>query len=116
MRRTERAALELVGEFEELRLLLSEHLDEHEGELLEYLLIADVERWAEAALPQDPGRVQELLDRLEQLFVQAQGDKDVESWIAFGFLEELPRPPDPSAVLRDMLGPVLREVMHEHRM
>jgi hypothetical protein len=58
MRSTEAAFGRLVSVLPALRAILDEHLENQEGELLEYIFIADVERWAEATIHSDRGLVE----------------------------------------------------------
>lgn len=48
MQDTEQAMLSLAAALPEIRPLLREHLQYYDEEMLPHLLIADVERWAEA--------------------------------------------------------------------
>lgn len=101
---------ELVGRFPELRPLLEEHLEDQDGELLPYLLLADVARWAQATLPSDPSAVGEVVDWLEAEYVRAEApEKDL---IGLGFVEAVPYRPDGAALLT-RLGPELTHVADE---
>lgn len=97
--------------FNELQPLLAEHLKEQDGEVLPHLLMADLERWAEAELGkgQEGSRasVQAVLEFLEDAYA-TQGD-EVEELIAVSFLEHLPRAGEPGSELRTMVGPRLAE-------
>lgn len=88
--------------------LLDEHLDDLEGEVLPHLLIADVERWAEAeVLAQRTGSGTQLaavLDFIEEQFA-SMGDTEVGELISVSFLEHLPRLGEPASELRSLVGP-----------
>lgn len=100
----------LVDEFSELRPLLAEHLTDNEGELLPYLLMSDVARWAIREVAHNPTRVAELMRWLEARFTAA--DEVVETLIAVGFVEMLPATPAGDPLL-ELLGPSLRQVAQE---
>lgn len=107
---SERLATRLVDEFRNLSSVLEEHLDDQEGELLPYLLMADVARWANAAYASDPQTVGRLVDWLEVEFEEAQpAEKDL---IGLGFVEAIPLPPEGTALLL-RLGPHLTQVADE---
>jgi hypothetical protein len=67
---SEQLIYSLVDEFSECRPLLTEHLVDMEGELLPYLLLGDVVRWACQQSPSDPDRVSALVRWLEHRFEQ----------------------------------------------
>ena len=98
---------DLVGAFPVLEPVMVQHLADQEGELLPYLFMADVARWADSSLTQDPETVGRLLDWLESEFTLAEpAEKDL---IGLGFVETIPSPPEGSALLL-RLGPELTEV------
>ena len=97
----------LAWRFGALRRLLDEHLEDNEYEILPHLLIADYERWAEAALAEGDPTLQEFLDMLEDAYLT--GGDEVEELISVSFLEHLPRPGEPQSQLRDLVGPTLRK-------
>ncbi len=104
---SQRLATRLVDEFRDLTPVLEEHLEEQEGELLPYLLMADVARWARATYASDPRTVGRLVDWLEVEFEKAQPpEKDL---IGLGFVEAIPLPPEGTALLL-RLGPHLTQV------
>jgi hypothetical protein len=87
--------------------ILQEHLDDNGG-VLSHMLLADVERWTEAQLQQfgaKDERLREVLSFLESAY--AAGNDHVEELISVSFLELLPRPGEPLAELRSLLGPQL---------
>lgn len=89
---------------------MDEHLDDQEGELLPYLLMADVARWAQATYSSDPDTVGHLLDWLEVEFGTAgPAEKDL---IGLGFVETIPFPPEGAPLLL-RLGPRLTQVADE---
>jgi hypothetical protein len=110
MRPTEAAVFRLVEAFPELFSDLQEHLAQ-DGELLEFIFLADVERWAERTWRLDATRVAALLSWLDEEYTQ--GDRKIQEWIAVGFVEVLPRPGEPAAALRLMLGPSLAALAKE---
>lgn len=90
--------------------VLEEHLVDQEGEVLPHLFMADVERWAEAALQSGQrGDVEQVLEQLELEFNGP--DDDVREVISASFLEHLPRPGAPEAELRDMVGTACAEML-----
>jgi hypothetical protein len=100
----------LVEQFPHLQVLLDEHLEDQDGELLPYLLMADVARWAQATYPSDPGTVGEVVDWLEAEYARADAaEKDL---IGLGFVEAIPFRPA-GAPLLARLGPELTQVASE---
>jgi hypothetical protein len=87
--------------------VLSEHLSDMSGEVLPHLLIADVERWAEAEAIAGRSQVgsdlASVLSMVEAEFVRSY-DSDVGEMIAVSFLEHLPRPGEPGSELRRLVG------------
>jgi hypothetical protein len=103
-------AAKLVEDFPGLAPLMEQHLEDQEGELLPYLLMADVARWAQAEYSSDPETVGRLVDWLEAEFERAQpAEKDL---IGLGFVEVIPAPPE-GAPLLIRLGPHLTQVAQE---
>lgn len=103
----------LVYRFEFLLPLFQEHMEDLQGEILPHLFVADVERWAEKAVEGTAtlNQVEEVLEFLEKALLK-DPEKDGEL-IAVSFLEHLPRPDEPGAKLRDMLGPGLTEELRK---
>lgn len=95
----------LIAWAPELRPILEEHLADQEGELLAYLLMGDVATWLDGQSRNDPRRAAQVLEWLEQEFVD--GDFDVRNLIDVGIIEMLPPMPEGAPVL-EMLGPELR--------
>lgn len=97
----------LFGRFPELSPILEEHLADQDGELLPYLVLADVARWAQRAFDEEPQLVGDLVDWLEEEFVRAEpAEKDL---IGLGFVEVVPYRPK-GAPLMARLGPELTRV------
>ena len=97
----------LLSAFPQLSPLVEEHLADQEGELLPYLLLADIARWAQASYAGDPALVGRLIDWLEGEFVRAEpAEKDL---IGLGFVEVIPYLPH-GAPLLARLGPELTRV------
>lgn len=86
---------------------LTEHLTDNEGELLSYLLMGDVVRWACRQSSSDPDRVSTLVGWLEQRFED--GDGEVKDLVGVGFVEMLPHTPVGDPILT-LLGPKLSPV------
>ena len=100
----------LVEGAPELTPLVQEHLADQEGELLPYLLMADVAGWAHATYPSDPEAVGGVVDWLEDEYAQAAtAEKDL---IGLGFVEAIPYRPDGAPLLM-RLGPELTQVAAE---
>ena len=98
---------DLVSAFPVLGPIMEEHLVDQDGELLPYLFMADVARWADSSLGQDPDAVARLVDWLEREFAIAEpAEKDL---IGLGFVETIPARPEGAALLMH-LGPRLTEV------
>lgn len=100
----------LAAEFSEFQPMLAEHLDDHDGDLLPYLLMADLARWAQGEVVPNRARVALLMQWLEIRFNAA--DLVVEELIAVGFVEMLPAAPAGDPLL-ELLGPELRQVARE---
>lgn len=103
-------AIRLVDDFAELSPVMEEHLEDQEGELLPYLFMADVARWAHAHVSPEAHAVGRLVDWLEVEFDVAQpAEKDL---IGLGFVEAIPCEPEGAPLLR-RLGPHLSQVARE---
>lgn len=87
----------VVAEGPALEPLLSEHLDDMDGELLPHLLFYDFTRWAQAQ-PLDSEDLSRFLAVLEDAY--AGQDMDQREVIYVSFLENL----DPSSPVFDLLG------------
>lgn len=100
----------LIQAFPVLSPLLEDHLKDQEGELLPYLLMADVERWAEAEVVHQRDHVSDLIAWLEREF--ASGGNDIKDLIGVGFVEMVPHTPEGDPILQN-LGPHLRDVAEQ---
>lgn len=92
---------DLVRARPELRLLLDEHLEDNDGELLPHVFFGDVTRWLVGNAGDKPEAVRVVLDLLESAW-SAQ-EESVHEVIALSFLDDLG--PDEAAALQ--LGPRL---------
>lgn len=101
----------LVYAVPELVPLLQVHLGDLGGVLLPHVLISDVGRWAQQeAISGRTSAASPLvlaLDRLEEAF--ATGVEEISELVAVSFLEEIPRPGEPGAQLRELVGSYLAE-------
>jgi hypothetical protein len=92
----------------ELRVLHDEHVDFY-GEILPYVLLADVVRWVvdavktDSSAPPNDAPWARLLDFIEYEFNSASGE--VQNLIALGFVENLPEPAECVDRLISSLGP-----------
>ena len=102
--------MRMVDVFPALSPLMTEHRSDQGGELLPYLFLPDVARWAQASIATDPTSVGDVVDWLEQEFIHAEADeKDL---IGLGFVECIPFPPEGAALLL-RLGPALTQLASE---
>ena len=100
----------LVDEFPDLQPVMDEHLSDQEGELLPYLFLADVARWAQATYPTGQALVGRMVDWLEREYTSAEpAEQDL---IGLGFVEAISFPPEGAALLL-RLGPELTRVAAE---
>lgn len=107
---SESMAIRVVEEFPALTPVMEEHLKDQEDELLPYLFMADLARWAQSRLSSDAELVGRLVDWLEIEFESAQpAEKDL---IGLGFVEAIPFPPEGAPLLL-RLGPHLTRVADE---
>lgn len=106
MNSSEQLMHDLFREFPDLEPLMAEHLEDQEGELLPYLLMADLVRWAQQKVNGNPERVSALIAWLEIHCEQA--DEPVRNLIAVGFVENIPATPEGDPLLT-LLGPSLRQ-------
>lgn len=103
-------AARLVETFPVLQPHMDEHLQDMKGELLPYLLMADIARWAQATMASDPQLVGDVVDWLEREFdAAAPPEQDL---IGLGFVETIPFPPEGAPLLL-RLGPSLTRVARE---
>jgi hypothetical protein len=114
-RRTEAFVRSLVERFPALRPLLHEHLADNFGEMLPHVFFGDLTRRVLSLL--DPSEDKEVFERRSELrdiltvleAAYASGDEELQELISVSFLEHLPRPGEPGAAIRQMLGPTLSE-------
>jgi hypothetical protein len=85
--------------------LLQEHLVDNGGEVLPHLFISDVARWLSANAGQQPDTARAVLSWLES--ERSCGYSDVDNLIDVSLVEMLPRPGEPGAEVRGLLGPLL---------
>jgi hypothetical protein len=108
--RTKSFTLSLVETNPVLRPLLEEHMQAND-ELLPYLLMSDIARWAgsifDSAIPEDRETLITVLAALEA--GQRDQGPEVGNLVAVGFVESLPSTGEPGAGLRTLLPPLLAE-------
>ncbi|RSM55175.1 hypothetical protein DMH03_33910 [Amycolatopsis sp. WAC 01376] len=98
----------LIDTHRRLAPVLEEHLIDNEGEVLPHLVMADVVRWLVEHRTSDPEVCRSVIGWLEEEF--GRGPAEVRGLITASGVEMIPDPGHPGAELRDLLGPVLREV------
>lgn len=98
----------LIDAHRDLMPVLEEHLIDNEGEVLPHLVMADVIRWLVKHRDSHTDVCRSVLTWLEREFVG--GSDDVRGLITVSGVTMIPDPGQPGAQLRDLLGPVLREV------
>lgn len=107
----------MVVRFPGLSALLEAHVEDNRGELLPHVFFGDVTRYVlslvlaaiDGGLP--PRReLRDILDYLEEAY--AGGDAELQELISVSFLENLPRPGEPGAEIRKMVGPNLGRQLH----
>jgi hypothetical protein len=100
----------LVTEFPELEPNLAEHREDMEGETLPHVFMADVTRWfMERYRAGESRSAKALTDWFDSQYPTA--DADVRNVIDVSFLENLPWPPDPDAMVSKLLGPHLHQTL-----
>lgn len=110
MTESERLVQRLVVTFPSVDPVYREHLADMHGELLPYLLMADVARWAHTSAPELTPVVSSLVDWLEHEFAVASPPE--QDLIALGFVEAIPFTPEGDPLLQ-LLGPEMRKVAKE---
>jgi hypothetical protein len=105
---TEEAIETLVALHPELAPVLTEHVEDNEGEVLPHLVMADVVRWLVAHRNTDPAACRSIMRWMEERFHD--GPDEVRGMIAVSGVEMIPDPGQPGAELREWLGPALREI------
>jgi len=93
--------------------ILEEHINDNFGEILPHVFFGDLTRYVlsllgEASRGDEAARreLREILDYLEETY--AGGDVELQELIFVSFLENLPRPDEDGAQIREMVGPHLR--------
>lgn len=107
----------IVRSFPRLAPVLDEHISDNFGEVLSHLFLGDLTRFLvswfldiESTSERQPTAELELRALLDDLEVSYRaGDEEVQELISVSFLENLPRPGEEAAELRDWLGPALVE-------
>ncbi len=102
----------MVARFPTLDALLKEHIEDFE-EILPHLFFGDVTRHIVSLLPAASGsdfprrrELRDILAHLEESY--SRGDDELQELISVSFLENLPRPGEAGAQIREMVGPTLR--------
>lgn len=98
----------LFYEHEGMLPVLSEHLQENEGEVLPHLVMSDIIRWLVDHRTDEPDVCRSVLIWLESAYER--GDEDERDLIAVSGVEMLPDPGREGSELRMLLGPRLRSV------
>ena len=102
----------MVSLHPELGAILEEHIKDNLGEILPHVFFGDVARYTSSLFPAAPRgglllrrELRDLLDYLEATY--SSGDEELRELISVSFLENLPRPGELGAQIREMLGPNL---------
>lgn len=113
---TEQAAAfvgSMVARFPGLSALLEEHIKDNHGEMLPHVFFGEVTRYILSLLLAASGgglsprrELRDILTYLEEAY--AAGDEELRELISVSFLENLPRPGEAGAEVREMVGPNLR--------
>jgi hypothetical protein len=106
-----------AARFPTLNLLLEEHVRDNLNEILPHVFFGDVTRhvlsllFAESSDGLDTQReLRDILDYLEDTY--SSGDEELRELISVSFLENLPRPGEKGAQIREMVGSNLRGQLH----
>ncbi len=105
-----------MARFPSLSALLEEHLKDNLGEILPHVFFGDVTRYVLSLLAASGGglpprrELRDILDYLEEAY-SASGE-ELRELISVSFLENLPRPGEIGAQIREMVGPNLRRQLH----
>ena len=111
--KTETFVRALVDRFPSLQPLFDEHVADNFGELLPHVFFGDIVRWVLSLLatakfrPESTSgrRLTAVLQLLEETY--SGGDGELQELLSVSFLENLPRPGEVGAEIRDQLGPSL---------
>ncbi|MDF9876157.1 DUF7674 family protein [Cellulosimicrobium cellulans] len=98
----------LVYAHRELTLLLDEHLEENDNELLPHPFLSDVVRWMVARIDTDYPTCNRILRWMERAYKE--GSNEIRGLIQVSFVEMIPDPGLPGSGLRLMLGPNLDSI------
>jgi hypothetical protein len=111
--KTERFSSDLANRFPSLGAVLAEHMKDNFGAILPHVFFGDVTRWlvglvtvantAEAL--RNRKELTSALGYLENAYNS--GDEELQELISVSFLENLPRPGERGAEIRQMVGPSL---------
>lgn len=110
--RTERFVAEIANHFPSLGAALTAHKEDNFGTILPHVFFGDVTRWASlvtlATAAESLRHIKELtsvLGYLENAY--SSGDEELQELISVSFLENLPRPGERGAQIRQLLGSAL---------
>jgi hypothetical protein len=104
----------MVGRFPGLYGPLEEHIEANFGELLPHVFFGDVTRYVvslflatrSSACLAPRRELRDILSYLEEAY--AAGDEELRELISVSFLENLPRPGESGAEVRELVGPNLK--------
>ena len=107
----------MVARFPKLSELFEEHIKSNFGEVLPHVFFGGVTRYVLSLLLAENGRSlpprRELRDVLGYLEEAYSGDNEkIRELISVSFLENLPRPGDTGAQIREMIGANLRKQLN----
>ena len=88
--------------------VLQEHLEDQEGEIIPYVLMAEIARFLVSPLMIDTDNTTIIVEWLEVEFMS--GSREVKDLIGAGFVEIIPNPGEPGSTIRAHFGPLLRSV------
>ena len=97
----------LVYRNRELLPVFREHLQDQYGQVLPYMLLADMVRWMQMEMSESTNEllVRRIMAELESTF---EDEVDLRELLVGGFLENLPDPGEKGAELLNLLGPRMR--------
>ena len=101
----------LCREFPVLLPLLQEHLDDQNGEILPNVLLGEITRWLVCNFDSEPN-VKEIVATLEHAYSGGEST-GVSELVAVSFLENLPRPGEDGAEIRNEIGPRMKKQLEE---
>lgn len=107
----------MVARFPTLSALLEEHLEDNLGEILPHVFFGDVTRYVLSLLLAASGgglpprrELRDILDFLEEAY--SGSSEELRELISASFLENLPRPGETGARIREIVGPNLGRQLH----